>query len=84
LKGGTKLFVAMNRNKKKLIKRVDETFLAVFWGDMDRITDDVKGRTAVEKILGQKSEGEAASHGGPCAVGTLGSYPNKRILVSEQ
>lgn len=31
-KGGTKLFVAMNRNKKKLIKRVDETFLAVFGG----------------------------------------------------
>lgn len=31
-KEGTKLFVAMNRNKKKLIKRVDETFLAVFLG----------------------------------------------------
>lgn len=31
-KEGAKVFVAMNRNKEKLIKRVDETFLGVFGG----------------------------------------------------
>ena len=30
--GGTKLFVAMNRNKGKLIKRGDETFLNILGG----------------------------------------------------
>jgi len=41
-KKGRKKFVATNRNKGKLIKRVDETFVDI-WGDVDRIIDNVKG-----------------------------------------
>ena len=56
-----KKFVATNRNKGKLIKRVDETFLDIWGGCVGGIIDNVRGEISAE----QKSASGGLSHARP-------------------